>query len=165
MGSIVLGADHAGYRLKERIAEHLKSKGHDVIDVGCFSEDSVDYPSIGKQLADALNKAQRENPGQDVRGVLCCGSGIGICMSANRFSWIRAVVAHDHNTAVMSRRHNDANVVCFGGRVIAPELAADILETWLSTPFDGGRHQKRIDLMTGLNADKLTVESEEVPSC
>ncbi len=162
MERIVLGADHAGYRLKESLAAHLKSKGYDVEDIGCHSESSVDYPAIGQTLAEAVKKHAVEQ--KPVRGVLCCGSGIGICMSANRFSWLRAVVAHDHNTAVMSRKHNDANVICFGGRIIAPELAADILDTWLETPFDGGRHQTRVDMMHKFHIDNQG-NPEGVPSC
>lgn len=139
---IVLGADHAGYRMKEFIAGHLKAKGYLVEDVGCFSEDSVDYPAISQQVADAI----RREP--SARGVICCGSGIGVSIAANRFPWLRAVVAHDYHTAVMSRRHNDTNVICFGGRVIAPERAAELLDTWLDTAFEGGRHQKRVDMMS-----------------
>jgi ribose 5-phosphate isomerase B len=165
MEKIIIGADHAGYRLKERIVHHLRNKGLDVEDIGCYSEDSVDYPNIGKKLAEAFLKAAQENPEQEVRGVLCCGSGIGICISANRFPWIRAVVAHDHNTAALSRMHNNANVICMGGRVIAPDLAFEILDHWLATPFDGGRHQKRVDMMNNMHVEKNIVDTEEAPSC
>lgn len=161
--TIILGADHAGFRLKERLSEFLKSQGHTVQDIGCYSEDSVDYPRIGATLAEAIQPT--ETNGDTPRfGVLCCGSGIGISMSANRHPWIRAVVAHDHNTAIMSRRHNDANVICFGGRVIAPELACDILETFLKTPFDGGRHQQRVDMLTRIVV-KHQDNKEGLPSC
>ena len=169
MESFVLGADHAGYRLKEKIAAYLREKGFQVEDIGCYSEDSVDYPSISAALAQKLKTLQEVTPGADVRGVLCCGSGIGVCISANRFPWIRSVEAHDHNTAVMSRRHNDTNVLCLGARVIAPELAVELLETWLKTPFDGGRHQKRVDLMTTLYVDNQGLSGsgspEESPVC
>jgi len=140
MESFVLGADHAGYRLKEKIAAYLREKGCQVEDIGCYSEDSVDYPSISAGLAQKFKDLQKTAPG--VRGILCCGSGIGVCISANRFPWLRSVEAHDHNTVVMSRKHNNTNVLCLGARVIAPELAIDLLETWLKTPFEGGRHQK-----------------------
>ncbi|HEY9745574.1 MAG TPA: ribose 5-phosphate isomerase B, partial [Oculatellaceae cyanobacterium] len=143
---VILGADHAGYRLKEHLADAFRRMGLQVEDVGCFDENSVDYPDISRKLAKAL-QAEPET----TRGVLCCGSGVGICIAANRFPWIRAVVAHDHNTAVMSRRHNDTNVLCMGGRVIAPELAETIAKTWLETPFEGGRHQRRVDLMSNLH--------------
>jgi ribose 5-phosphate isomerase B len=142
---IVLGADHAGYQLKEHIAQILRSQGYLVEDIGCFDEASVDYPAISGTLAEALKKSD-----ENTRGILCCGSGIGICMAANRFSWVRAVEAHDHHTAVMSRKHNDSNVLCLGGRVIAPALAENIIETWLATAFEGGRHQKRVDLMSNM---------------
>jgi len=145
---VILGADHAGYQLKERVAQALREKGYVIEDVGCFDESSVDYPNISHKLAKALEKSTIPS---SQRGILCCGSGIGVCMAANRFPWIRAVMANDHHTAVMSRRHNDSNVLCLGGRVIAPELAADIVETWLTTAFDGGRHQKRIDLMSNMH--------------
>lgn len=169
MESFVLGADHAGYRLKERIAAHLREKGFQVEDMGCYSEDSVDYPSISATLAQKLKTLQDAAKGAEVRGVLCCGSGIGVCISANRFPWIRSVEAHDHNTAIMSRRHNNTNVLCLGARVVAPELAIDLLETWLKTPFDGGRHQKRVDLMSTLHVDNQGLSSsgnpEESPVC
>jgi ribose 5-phosphate isomerase B len=170
MESFVLGADHAGFRLKEKIAAYLREKGHPVADVGCHSEDSVDYPSISAAVANKFKQLQESAPsGTIVRGIICCGSGIGVCISANRFPWLRAVEAHDHNTAVMSRRHNDTNVLCLGARVIAPELAIDLLETWLKTPFEGGRHQKRVDLMTSLNVDNQglsgTGSPEESPVC
>lgn len=149
METIVLGADHAGYRLKEHLADALRNRGYAVEDVGCYSEDSIDYPAIAGELAEKIREIGAQT-GKPPRGVLCCGSGIGIAISANRFPWIRAVVAHDHYSAVMSRRHNDANVICLGGRVIAPELADDLLEAWLSTPFEGERHQKRVDMMGDL---------------
>lgn len=153
---IFLGADHAGYRLKEQIAAFLKGKGYTVEDVGCFDENSVDYPNISQKLAEALKK---DGNGATSRGILCCGSGIGICMAANRFPWIRAVEAHDHHTAVMSRRHNDSNVLCLGGRVIAPELAETLIDAWLNTAFEGGRHQKRVDLMSSVH------QGETITSC
>lgn len=162
MNTIVLGSDHAGYQLKERLLTHLKEKGASIHDVGCYDESSVDYPAIGQALALKLQALSTSE--QPAMGILCCGSGIGISMSANRFPWIRAVVAHDHNTAIMSRRHNDANVICFGGRVIAPELAFDILDTWLATPFDGGRHQHRVDLMSQFSVESQVVPGG-VPSC
>lgn len=150
--TIVLGADHGGYQLKEKLAEHLRNQGYTVEDVGCFDETSVDYPTISQKLAETLKTNEQAS-----KGLLCCGSGLGICMAANRFPWVRAIVAHDHNAAVMSRRHNDANVLCLGGRVVAPELAIEILTTWLATPFEGGRHQKRVDLMNTIH--------DGVPSC
>ena len=163
MESFVLGADHAGYRLKEKIATYLREKGFQVEDIGCYSEDSVDYPSISGALAQKMKTLQSTDPNASVRGVLCCGSGIGVCISANRFPWVRSVEAHDHNTVVMSRRHNDTNVLCLGARVIAPELAVELLETWMKTPFDGGRHQKRVDLMSTLHVDNQGLSCTDNP--
>jgi ribose 5-phosphate isomerase B len=169
MKSIVIGADHAGYRLKESIVQHLREKGYQVEDVGCYNEESVDYPAISSKLAETMQKLQQQQLNEPVRGVLCCGSGIGVCISANRVPWVRAVEAHDHNTVVMSRRHNDSNVLCLGGRVIAPELATNLLDTWLDTAFDGGRHQKRVDMMTKLSVDSQGEPSQanpqEMPAC
>lgn len=170
MESFVLGADHAGFRLKEKIAAYLREKGHPVEDVGCHSEDSVDYPAISEAVARKFRQVQETAPkGTIVRGVICCGSGIGVSISANRFPWLRSVEAHDHNTAIMSRRHNDTNVLCLGARVLAPELALELLDTWLKTPFEGGRHQNRVDLMTSLNVENQglsgTGSPEESPVC
>ncbi len=165
MKKLVLGADHAGYRLKEQVAEHLRGKGFEIVDVGCFSEDSVDYPDIAAQLAEAVQTVQSERPGQSHYGILCCGSGIGVCITANRFPWIRAVEAHDHNTAILSRRHNHSNVLCLGGRVIAPALAYDLIDTWLATDFDGGRHEKRVSLMTEIQVKKAPGGPKEISAC
>ncbi len=137
----ILGADHAGFPLKEAVAKYLKEQGVPHEDIGCYSTDRVDYPNI------AFTLAHQMKDGAFTRGVLCCGSGIGVSMAANRFPHVRAVVAHDLYTAQMSRRHNDANVLCMGARFIAPELACEILKTWMETPFEGGRHQERVNMM------------------
>lgn len=163
MKKAVLGADHAGYQLKQKVAEHLRTQGFEIIDVGCDSEASVDYPTIAEALALALQEAQSLQP-EAVKGFLCCGSGIGVCITANRFPWVRAVEAHDHNTVMLSRRHNDTNVLCLGGRVIAPELAFDLINTWLSTPFEGGRHQKRVDMMGNIEFEAEN-HVKEMPAC
>ena len=169
MKKMVLGADHAGFHLKEKVAQHLRDKGFEVVDVGCFSEASVDYPAISGKLAEAVREVQATEPKQGHYGFLCCGSGIGVSITANRYPWIRAVEAHDHNTAILSRRHNDSNVLCLGGRVIAPELALELIDTWLATPFDGGRHQKRVDMMTDIQVDNKAAASQaspkEIPAC
>jgi ribose 5-phosphate isomerase B len=167
---IVLGADHAGFQLKEQIASHLRGKGFQIEDIGCYSEESVDYPAISVKLAETMKRLQEAEPtAGNVRGLLCCGSGIGVCISVNRFPWIRSVEAHDHNTVVMSRRHNDTNVLCLGGRVIAPTLAFDLIDTWLATAFEGGRHQKRVDMMTGISVESQGKPAkgnpEEIPAC
>lgn len=166
MKKLVLGADHAGFQLKEKVAGHLRDKGFEILDVGCFDENSVDYPDISARLAEAVKVIQSTAPEQGHYGILCCGSGLGVCIAANRFPWIRAIEAHDHNTTTMSRKHNDSNVLCLGGRVIAPELAFELIDTWLSTDFEGGRHQRRVDMMTNIQVDNKTQPGvKEIPTC
>lgn len=166
MKKLVLGSDHAGFQLKQKVATHLRAKGLEVVDVGCFDENSVDYPDISVSLAQSVKTIQQETSEQEHFGILCCGSGLGVCIAANRFPWIRAVEAHDHHTATMSRKHNDSNVLCLGGRVIAPELAMELIDIWLATPFDGGRHQQRVDKMTRIQIDsKAQDAAKEIPTC
>lgn len=140
-GALALGADHAGYHLKEALKAYLDKREIPYHDFGCFSTESCDYPDLAAQVAQAVQS------GEYVQGVLLCGSGVGVAITANRFSGVRAVVARDLHTAAMSRHHNDANVLCMGGRVLAPEYALEILDVFLNTPFDGGRHQRRVDKM------------------
>ena len=137
--TIVIGADHAAFSLKERIKSHLVSLGIAVHDVGTHAEDSVDYPDFGMNLASLIST------GRFSRGILLCGTGIGMSMVANRFSNVRAALCNDLFSAMMSRRHNDANVLIMGARVIGDILAFEILRAWLETPFEGGRHQSRLD--------------------
>ena len=141
---IIVGCDHGGFDLKERILEHLRGLTHEVEDIGTFNRESVDYPAI------AIKVAQAVASGEANRGILVCGSGIGMCMTANRVAGVRAVQASDSYEAKMSRRHNDSNVLCLGGRLIGPDLAAEVLDIWLTEPFEGGRHQRRIDLIDTL---------------
>lgn len=136
--SIVMGSDHAGYALKEFIKAYLSEQGLDVEDCGAHSEASVDYSDIG------LLVAQKVAAGGG-RGILVCGTGLGMSMAANRVQNVRAALCNDLFSAAMSRRHNDANVLVLGGRVIGTELAKEIVRVWLETPFEGGRHQRRID--------------------
>jgi ribose 5-phosphate isomerase B len=145
--TIVLGADHAGYLLKNELKRHLEEQGWQTVDVGCNSDDSVDYPCIAEDFAKAM-KAENAP-----FGVICCGSGVGVSIGVNRFPFIRAVLANDETTARLSRQHNDANVLCLGARLTAPALATTILDLWLSTAFEGGRHQKRVDQLGALSAD------------
>jgi ribose 5-phosphate isomerase B len=140
--TIVIAADHGGVELKALLVADLRARGFDVLDLGTHNSDSVDYPDI----AQALAKAIRE--GRAKRGVLLCGSGIGMSIVANRFSEIRAALVHDNLTARLSRQHNDANVLCMGGRMIGPEVARDCLAAFLDTPFDGGRHARRVAKMS-----------------
>ena len=137
---IVIGSDHGGYRLKNEITVHLKTLGYEVDDAGCFSEDSCDYPVIAKDVA---KKVLDEN----LRGILVCGTGIGMSITANRFKGIRASHCTDTFTARMTRAHNDSNILCLGERTTGTGLALDIVDIWLNTDFEGGRHQKRIDMI------------------
>lgn len=137
---IIIGCDHAAFALKNIIKEHLAQNGHDVEDVGAFSAASVDYPEIGIQVAGQVSAKAYE------RGILMCGTGLGMSMVANRFAHVRAALCNDLFSAVMSRKHNDANILVMGGRVIGDVLALEIVETWLKTPFEGDRHQRRLDM-------------------
>lgn len=136
---IVIGCDHAAFDLKEKIKALLIEKGIEVEDVGAHSEDSVDYPDFGTKVASKVSKGEFE------RGILLCGSGIGMSMVANRFPHVRAALCSDLFAAIMSRRHNDSNILVLGARVIGDVLALELVKVWLETPFDGGRHQLRID--------------------
>jgi len=135
---IALGSDHAGYAMKKYLASHLAEAGHEVVDCGCDSEESCDYPEFGAAVARAVAGGEAE------RGVLVCGTGLGISMAANRLAGVRAAPVHDRFTAEMSRRHNDANVIALGARVVEKEHARELLDFWLATPFDGGRHARRV---------------------
>ena len=135
---IALGADHGGYDLKQKIVQLLRDLGHEVTDTGCFSRDSVDYPDYAEHVVALVSDGRCE------RGILLCGTGIGMAIAANRNRKIRAANCHDDYTARMSREHNDANVLCLGARVIGEGVAADLVKVWLATPFSVGRHQSRI---------------------
>jgi ribose 5-phosphate isomerase B len=136
---IAIGSDHAGYNLKESLKKRLISLGHEVKDTGAFSIDSTDYPEYASRVAKAVVSDEAE------RGVLVCGSGIGVSMTANRVPGVRAVLAPYPDYAKMGRLHNNANVLCVGERYTAKDLAFDILDVFLNTEFEGGRHQRRID--------------------
>lgn len=140
--TIAIAGDHGGLGLKQELTAFLENAGHDVLDLGTNSTDSVDYPEFGYALAEAIKDGRAD------RGVLICGSGIGISIAANRFPEIRAALIHDVTGARLSREHNDANVICFGGRMTGPDLATDCLQTFLSTDFEGGRHQRRVDKLS-----------------
>ncbi len=135
---IVIGADHAGYRLKEELKGSLKERGHEVEDLGTDSEEAADYPPI----CAAVGRAVRDGTAE--RGIVLGGSGQGEQISANKVRGVRAALCNDLYTARMSRQHNDANVLSMGSRVVAPALALEIVELWLATEFDGGRHGRRV---------------------
>jgi len=138
---IAIGSDHAGFPLKERIKKFLLEKGYEVIDFGTTSEDSTHYPLFAKEVSLAVQKGEAE------RGILVCGTGIGMSITANKFRGVRAALCLNEYMARMSRLHNDANVLCLGDRVLGEELALSIVEVWLETPFEGGRHAKRVELI------------------
>ncbi|MHB0914203.1 MAG: ribose 5-phosphate isomerase B [Thermoleophilia bacterium] len=145
---VVIAADHAGYNLKSRIIEHLQGGGDEVVDLGTDSTDSVDYPAFAIEVARAVASGQAE------RGILVCGTGLGMCITANKFAGIRAVGPGSTEQAEMSRRHNDANILCLGERTMEAGLALAILDTWMETPFDGGRHSERLEQITDLETIK-----------
>ena len=145
--SIIIGSDHAGFDMKEAMARYLAAKGLAVTDAGTHSADSVDYPDLGAVVA------RKVSTGEFARGILVCGSGVGMAIVANRFPGVRAVVALDEETARMSRMHNDANILALAGRRTDGKTAEKIVDVWLETPFEGGRHQMRIDKITALDRD------------
>ncbi len=136
--SIAVGADHAGFALKEEIKERLLQMGWEVHDFGPCDDQSVDYPDFARRVAQAVSRQEVQE------GLLVCGTGIGMAMAANKVSGVRAAVCHSLETAEMSRRHNKANVLTLGARVLPSELAIDIVNEWLKTGFDGGRHARRV---------------------
>lgn len=144
MKKIALGCDHGGYRLMQEVKRRLSELGHPYEDFGTFSEDSCDYPVYAEKAAHAVAS------GECYLGILICGTGVGISISANKIRGIRAALCSDCYTAEMSRRHNDSNVLAMGARVIGPGLALKIVETFLTIGFDGGRHKRRVDLITDL---------------
>ena len=135
---IAIGSDHAGFELKRALLDSFL-KGYDVVDMGTYSTQSVDYPDIAKPLAQSVAKGEVDY------GILICGTGLGMSMAAGKVKGIRAARCSEPYSAEMSRRHNDANVLCFGARVIGIGMAEKIIEKWLSTPFDGGRHARRVE--------------------
>ncbi len=137
---IIIGCDHAAVALKNVLKTYLvETAGIETNDIGTFGTDSVDYPDYAAKVAGAISE------GAFARGILICGTGIGMSMAANRFPRVRAALCNDLFAARLSRQHNDANILVLGGRVIGDILAVEILKTWLETPFEGGRHQSRLD--------------------
>jgi len=136
---IALGADHGGFALKETLKEFVAGLGHTVVDCGAHSTEAVDYPDLAYAVARLVSA------GEAWRGILVDGAGLGSAMAANKVPGVRAALCYDHATAVNSREHNDANVLTLGAGLIGVNLAKQIVQTWLATPFGGGRHQKRID--------------------
>ena len=137
--AIIIGCDHAAYPLKEKVKRYLMGNGFDVEDAGTHSEDSVDYPDF------AICVASQVSSGKFKRGILICGTGMGMSMVANKFPHVRAALCNDLFAAKMSRAHNDANILAMGARVMGDALALEVVDVWMNTPFEGGRHQTRLD--------------------
>ncbi len=136
---IIIGSDHGGFEMKTQLIEHLKKNGYVVRDAGCFDTNSIDYPDIAFEVSKSVLSEDKS------LGILVCGTGIGISIAANKIKGIRCALCHNEFTARMSRMHNNANILALGGRVIGIELAKSILETFLSSEFEGGRHATRVD--------------------
>lgn len=141
---IIIGSDHAGFSLKETVKGFLGEMGLEVLDVGTYSDKSVDYPDFGAKVAEKISS------GEVTRGILVCGSGVGMTIVANKFSNVRAVLCLDSDTARISRRHNDTNVLVLAGRRTAIETAKIIVKTWLETEFEGERHNRRLNKITDI---------------
>ncbi|HOE16544.1 MAG TPA: ribose 5-phosphate isomerase B [Syntrophorhabdaceae bacterium] len=148
---IAIGSDHAGYALKEDIKKILEDRDDIIVDIGTDNENSVDYPDFGIDVARLVSEGKAE------KGILICGTGIGMSVTANKVKGIRAALAFDLYTAVQSRKHLDANILVLGGRITGKGLAEEIVRVWLDTPFEGGRHQKRIDKISDWEKGHLKI--------
>ena len=146
---IAIGCDHGGFELKEAIVNYLKEKNLEFKDFGIYENVSVNYPEIGVKVARAIASGECE------RGILCCGTGIGISLAANKVKGIRAAVLSDEFSCEFTRRHNDANILALGGRVVSIEKGLKLVDIFLNTPFEGGRHQQRIDMITAIENGEM----------
>ena len=153
INDIVIASDHAGFELKEEIKKSLLSNGFKCLDLGPSDTLSVDYPDYGIKLAQAVSNDTNR------KGIIICGTGIGMSIVVNRFPAIRGALCSDLDTAKLSREHNDSNVLILGGRLINKGLANEIVKTWLATPFEGGRHQRRLDKIKDIDHSKLEGDS------
>ncbi|MBN1908287.1 MAG: ribose 5-phosphate isomerase B [Pirellulales bacterium] len=141
---IAVGSDHRGVSLRTKVVDFLASLGHDVVDVGTNEEQDCDYPDVAADVAGQVSRGEAE------RGILICGTGIGMAIVANKFPGVRAAPCHDSVTAELSRRHNNLNVLCLSGDVLGERLADRLIQTWLKTEFEGGRHQRRMQKISAL---------------
>ena len=141
---IAVGSDHRGFAIRSKVIELLQRLGHEVEDVGTFTPDAVDYPDIASLVAPKVSRGEVD------RGILVCGTGLGMCIAANKFSGVRAAPCHDDLTAEMSRRHNDTNILCLSADLLGERLIDRMIELWLSTSFEGGRHARRVAKITEL---------------
>ncbi len=142
---IAVGVDHGAFFMKDTVIKHIEALGHEVTDFGTYSDDSCDYPDIVKAVAPRVAAEEYD------RGVLMCGTGIGMSITANKVAGVRAALCHDTYSARLAREHNDSNILCMGGRVLGHGPALDILQVWLETSFHGGRHQRRVDRISDLD--------------
>ncbi len=149
---IGLACDHGGFELKEKVKLFLRSIDIEPVDMGTFTEDSVDYPDFGILVAEKVSRGELE------RGILICGTGIGMSILANKVPGIRATLANDLYSSRCSREHNDSNILVIGGRIVGEDLAKEIVKVWLDTPFAGGRHRRRLDKIAALEKEKFKVE-------
>ncbi len=145
---IAIGNDHAAVEMKKEVTAHLEAQGYTVVNFGTDTGESCDYPVYGKRVADAVAKKECD------LGVLICGTGVGISLAANKVKGIRAAVCSEPYSAQMTRTHNDANIICFGARVVGIATALSIVDAFLSASFEGGRHQKRVDMLTAIEEGK-----------
>ena len=149
MSRIAVGADHAGFRLKQLLADRLRALGHEVFDLGTMSEERVDYPDYAVAVARSVAGGEAE------LGLLVCGSGVGVCMAANKIAGVRAATVHDFTSARLAREHNDANIVCLGARFLGEQVAIDALDAFLGATFEGGRHIDRVAKISALDAELI----------
>jgi len=145
---IAIGSDHRGFQLKEKLLTMLSSKGHEITDCGANGSESVDYPDFASQVAQAVGNGTAD------RGILICGTGIGMAIAANKYKGVRAAPCTDEVTAELSRRHNDANVVCLSGDMLSLRSAERIVEVWLTTDFEAGRHSRRVEKIGDIEAQQ-----------
>ena len=141
------GSDHAGFHLKDSLAQYLRDAGHEIVDCGTHSEERVDYPDYGAAVGRAVMSGEADG------GLCICGSGIGIAMAANKIAGVRAATVHDATSARLSREHNDANVICIGERLTGPQVALDALDAWMGAEFEGGRHEGRVAKLDALGGE------------
>ncbi len=146
---IAVGCDHGGIVLKESVVNTLKALGAEVVDLGCYSTDSVDYPEYGEKVAKAVASGEAD------AGVIMCGTGIGISIAANKVKGIRAAVVTNTYMAKLTKNHNNANIIALGGRVISPDEAKDIVEAWYTAEYEGGRHQRRLDMISRIEDENF----------
>ncbi len=147
---VAVGTDHRGYAIRSKVVESIKRHGHEVDDVGTFTPDAVDYPDVASWVAEKVGRGEVD------RGVLVCGTGLGMCIAANKFSGVRATPCYDDLTAEMSRRHNDSNILCLSADLLGERRIDRMIELWLATPFEGGRHARRVEKIGELEQQVAT---------